>query len=126
MSRLITTHQVNGLNKALTIEVLDKPGQGNACHHYMVSWLKDSKPYSYTFKTSIEFQNGLINEVGVNGLSNTALLAIVRDRLEGFQSGIYACSENQEALDSIVSAMESLASRTRKRVSLGIERTSQV
>ena len=32
--RELTSHKVNGCNDALTVEVLDEPVQGNACHRY--------------------------------------------------------------------------------------------
>jgi hypothetical protein len=34
--RELTAHRVNGLNEALRIFVLDKPGSGGACHDYVV------------------------------------------------------------------------------------------
>jgi len=36
MTRQLTSHKVNGLNEALLVNVLDEPGQGNACHEYQV------------------------------------------------------------------------------------------
>jgi len=52
----------------------------------------------------------------VNGISNEALLAIVEDRLKGFQSGQYACRENALALTKLQEAMMWLHSRTRERI----------
>jgi hypothetical protein len=121
MKRELTTHKVNGLNEALQIQVLDDPGQGNACHVYEILENTESGPYC-----RIEFQNGPIKEVGVNGISNEALLAIVRDRLEGFQSGPYACVANAIALAAVIKAMESLHSRTKERVERGVEGTHTI
>lgn len=36
MGRVLTSHKVNGLNEALLVNVLDEPGQGNACHEYQI------------------------------------------------------------------------------------------
>jgi len=73
----------------------------------------------------IRFQNGPIQESGVNGVSNEALLAIVEDRLLGFQSGQYACRENAIAVTKIQEAMMWLQKRTRDRVARGVEGTNQ-
>ena len=63
-------------------------------------------------------------EEGVNGVSNEALLAIVEHRLQGFQSGDYACRENALALTQVQQAMHWLHHRTRERVARGVEGTS--
>lgn len=118
--REITSHKVNGLNEALKIEVLDEPGLGDACHNYRVS----SVTPLLMHPIEINFQKNPIQEVGVNGISMEALLAIVVDRLEGFQSGEYACEENQHALDSVRSALIALKIRTRERCERGVEGTS--
>lgn len=118
MSRQITTHKVNGLNDALAINVLDEPGAGGACHEYRIVLESNTN-----VNCRISFQNGPIKESGYNGISGEALLAVVRDRLECFQAGPYAATDNQEALDHIVAAMEALHRRTKERVSRGVEGT---
>ena len=117
--REITTHKVNGLNEALTINVIDDPGQGNACHVYDILGCNPNN-------VTIRFQNGPIKEAGVNGISKEALLAIVRDRLEGFQSGPYACKTNAHALVCVIGAMTALHSRTKERTERGVEGTHTV
>lgn len=125
MSRRITTHEVNGLNEALLINVLDEPGHGGACHEYQIRrWVHgEGDQYDDAEMCLIKFQNGPIKEHGPNGISNEALLAIVRDRLECFQAGPYAC--DNKALVHVVAAMDALASRTRDRVERGVEGTHQ-
>lgn len=126
--RELISHTVNGLNEALRIEVLDEPGQGNACHHYIIS--TPSKPLRQELANpavhcEIEFQKGPIQEFGVNGISNEVLLAIVEDRLTGFQSGPFACRENAVALTKLQECMMWLQKRTRDRVARGVEGTNQ-
>lgn len=122
MVRVLTSHMVNGLNEALLINVLDEPGQGNACHEYQIrQWQKDTEDIELC---NIKFQNGPINEAGVNGISNEALRAIVEDRLIGFQSGQFACRENAVALTKIQEAMMWLSKRTRDRIQRGVEGTN--
>jgi len=117
--REVTSHKVPGLNEALTIEVLDEPGAGGACHRYVISTVADF------VHCDIRFQNGPIAEAGINGISNEALLAIVEDRLISFQAGDYACRENAIALTKIQEAMMWLQKRTRDRIARGVEGTSQ-
>lgn len=120
--RELTSHKVNGLNDAISIGVLDEPGPGNACHEYQLSVMRQGTLPPLT--QQITFQNGPIAEAGLNGFSNEALLAIVEDRLQGFQSGQYACRENAIALTKIQEAMHWLHHRTRERLQRGVEGTS--
>ncbi len=120
MIRELTSHKVNGLNEVLRIEVLDEPGSGNACHKYMIDPFTNTAGVEPCF---IKFQDGPIQDVGINGLSNEALLAVVEDRLLGFQSGKFACRENAIALTKIQEAMMWLLKRTRDRMARGVEGT---
>lgn len=124
--RELTSHKVNGLNEVLRIEVLDEPGQGNACHLYSITSDEprnaDTPP---AVTCQIRFQNGPLQEYGVNGISNEALLAIVEDRLLGFQSGAFACCENAITLTKLQEAMTGLQKRTRDRMARGVEGTNQ-
>jgi len=123
MIRELHSHKVNGLNEALRIEVLDEPGQGSACHRYRVT-VQNGTEVSNGVCCDIEFQNGPIQEVGINGISNEALLAVLEDRLLGFQSGNYSCRENALALTNIQQAMMWLQKRTNDRMKRGVEGTS--
>lgn len=127
--RQLTDHKLNGLNDALDILVLDEPGQGNANHKYkIVSYSNTGNiqdiDNELVVDTEIEFQNGPIKEFGVNGISNESLLAIVIDRLRGFQSGEYACADNQVALESAEYCLNMLQKRTKDRLSRGVEGTN--
>lgn len=122
--RNITSHRVNGLNEAINVIVLDEPGAGGACHHYRIEPITDTHPQGAIVPCEIRFQNGTIAEHGLNGLSNETLLAVVEDRLLGFQSGQYACRENAVALTKLQESMMWLQKRTRDRVARGVEGTS--
>ncbi|ODT86711.1 MAG: hypothetical protein ABS78_15575 [Phenylobacterium sp. SCN 70-31] len=69
------------------------------------------------------FQNGPIGEVGVNGLTHEALLAILVDRLRAFQAGPFSCRENALALTKLEEAQQWLGARTRARMVRGVEGT---
>lgn len=117
--RTIETHKVNPVNDLVDIRVLDEPGSGGANHQYVV--ILPDRPDTY-----ITFQNGPIAEVGVNGLTQEVLLAIVVDRLAAFQAGPFACKENAAALVHCQHAQEVLLSRTRARMARGVEGTHAV
>ncbi len=122
MSREITTHRLNGLNDAISIYAVDDRGAGNANHVYE---LGIGGIAAYSKISEIRFQKGPIQEAGPNGLSNEALIAVVIDRLQGFQSGDFACRENALALTKLEEAMHWLQHRTRERLARGVEGTTQ-
>lgn len=176
IARELTAHRVNGLNEALRIFVLDKPGSGGACHDYAVlipiknngipQDTKVQRSYScldgsfnpfvlaiyendiavivsheqqmdaeklglplpntnaYAVQR-ITFQNGPVKEAGYNGSSHEALLAILLDRMEGFQSGQFANAANAMALNKLEEARLWLNKRTMDRVARGVEGTHQ-
>lgn len=115
----VTGHEINGLNRLLTITA-DEPAEGNASHRYVVEW----DNHGYIGSNAIVFQKGPVREAGHNGVTNEALLAIVRHRLQGFQSGPYAGRENALALTKIEEALHWLHHRTAEREARGVEGTS--
>jgi hypothetical protein len=130
--RFLTDHVVNPANDKLRIEVLDEPGAGGAHHLYQVFGFDTGSNKSCPFQarfgkpadhTTILFQNGPIAEVGVNGVTHEALLAILVDRLRSFQAGPYACRENALALTKLEEAQMWLLQRTRARMVRGVEGT---
>lgn len=121
--RTVTDHVVNPANDKLAIEVLDEAGAGGANHIYQVRGYH-SKEADET-AVVIRFQNGPINEVGVNGITQEVLLAIVADRLRSFQAGSFACRENALALTKIEEAQHWLQQRTIARMRRGVEGTHQ-
>lgn len=132
--RELNGHKINPANDVLKIEVLDAPGAGGAHHRYDITGFDttgnpsavSNDGYSSHFcRTILLFQNGPIAAAGVNGLTHEALLAILIDRLESFQKGPYANPYNQRALEHLVGAQEALLSRTRERMTRGVEGTHQ-
>lgn len=113
----------NGIRLVLA---LDQPGPGNAYHLYEIVHNDGNMHAADEVLGRFKFQNGPIKEAGVNGIHNEDLLAIVAHRLECFQTSVFACSENGEALHHIQEAMKSLKSRTTRRVAEGKEGTNTV
>lgn len=133
--RTIVDHIVNPANDKLTITVLDEPGVGGANHLYDIRGFDTASNPSDPFverygkpsdHTTILFQNGPIAVAGVNGITHEVLLAILVDRLKGFQAGQYACPENGHALSHLVAAQDLLLARTRARMDRGVEGTHTV
>lgn len=108
-------------SKCTQIVNYDEKGAGGACHHYCVERIIPNLPNGDSLLTEIEFQNGAIKEVGINGCQNEDLIAIIIDRLECFQNGEYACKENELALAKLQEALFWLEKRTADREARGVE-----
>lgn len=116
--RTLEGHKVNPANDQLVITVRDEPGPGGACHEYEIR-LPDGSG------VRLAFQNGPIAEAGVNGVTHEALLAILIDRMEGFEAGPYGSAYNRSALWHLLEAQKALLDRTRERMSRNVEGTHE-
>jgi hypothetical protein len=116
--RNLTDHIVEGdsANHQLTVSVMDEPGHGGAHHWYEISDRRGCF-------AKVVFQDGPVKEVGLNGVTHEALLAILIDRLECFQAGPFACEANAMALFGLRAALAQLQKRTRERIARGVEGT---
>ena len=123
--RSITSHQTNECNEQITVRA-DAPNHGNASHVYDIAIGIDPADGHQLKHVKLEFQKGPIKEFGVNGITNEVLIAVVIDRLQGFQSGPYACRENAIALTKLQEAAMWLESRTKARTVRGVEGTHLV
>lgn len=91
------------------------PKSGNASHTYGIQW-GGPKDVCY-----IQFQHGPRGVEGSTpGVFDDDLLAIIEDRLSGFQAGPFACQENTMALDHIRAARLDLGLRAARRISQGV------
>ena len=108
------------------VNVVDEPGQGNANHEYNIYFPHDNhnQELNASMCQRISFQNGPIKENDVNGVTNESLMAIVIDRLRGFQSGEFACRENAVALTKLEESLMWLKKRTQDRIVRGVEGTN--
>ena len=106
--RYLDEHKVNPVNDQIAIKALEDHPSG-VPHHYAVIL-----PQGKTLM--LDFQNGPINEVGVNGVTQEVFLAIVLDRLRGFQrQTAFACRENALAITKIEEGLMWLHQRTLAR-----------
>lgn len=96
----------------------------NAPHLYHVRSLRN--PKGSDLVGIIHFQEGPIKEVGVNGVCNEDLIAIVINHLEHFQQSEYSSRDNAMAITKLEEAMLWLRKRTIGRENRGVEGTHVV
>ena len=99
------------------------PDAGNASHEYEVFVYDGDGPP--TAKLKISFQHGPVAERGRNGIVDEALLAILIDRAEGFQSSRWPSLANDQALIKLREALQWKQQRTLDRLARGVEGTNQ-
>jgi hypothetical protein len=124
-------YSVEGKVANLRTFAMDNQSDGGANHWYKIESpenIVDGVGNMPRVQEHIRFQKGPINADGngINGIQNEDLLAIVIDRLEGFQSGPFACHANKQALDFCRCAMSALQDRTRERIKRGVEGTHKL
>jgi hypothetical protein len=111
-----------GSKRFTKVVAVDEKGAGNANHkYYVMPTESEFVGLGMTTYYEVEFQNGAIKENGINGIHNEDLIAIVIDRLQGFQDGDFACRENALALTKLEEALLWLNKRTNDRINRGVE-----
>lgn len=132
--RDIFDHIIRQSSFEVSLTADDAPGPGGANHLYTIRgfssasnpsdpWFaRHGNPSTYS---TVLFQNGAILETGANGVTNEVLLAVVMDRLRGFQSGKFACRQNALALTNIETGLHWLQQRTIERLRRGVEGMSR-
>lgn len=108
-------------NRYTTVHAGDERTVGNACHEYFISRKGKLEITPAGEFGHVKFQEGPILKSKPNGCYMEDLLAIVIDRLEGFQSGDYPCRENALALTKIQEAVHWLNHRTNDRIERNVE-----
>jgi hypothetical protein len=94
------------------VAALDGPNESGAAHLYAINGDPD---------TRVQFQKGPRKaEDSTPGIFDDDLLAIIQDRLEGFQAGPFACKDNGDALIAVRAARGALAKRVARRMAAGV------
>ncbi len=88
-----------------------------AGHEYFID---DKNAGPGPFLSFLGFQNGPIKEVGVNGIQNEPVIAILIDRLK-FLDGTFPSDYNKAAIASLEDALKHLQARTKDRKDRGVE-----
>lgn len=100
----------------------------NAPHHFKVhKVLEDgSIPRHLDPLQEVDFQEGPIKVVGVNGVANEDLINMVICRLQYFQESPFTCRENALAIEKLEEALMWLRHRTTERSQRGVEGTNTI
>ncbi len=116
MKEITTHHDGHGLNESIEVMATGDTGPGGARHSYELRVTHD-----LALVGTLRFQKG--PRGGVNstpGVTEAAVLAVIRDRLEDFQAGPYPSEEGQCALDAVIDAMWWLERRADNRAERGV------
>lgn len=109
MDKLDTIQKREKLNDVYR---LGEPGPGGAYHDYAIVSTETQE-----ILAAVEIQMGPRNDPeSRHGAIDSDLLEIVRDRLKAFQSGPYACPENELALGHVEAALAWLNNRVEDRI----------
>lgn len=113
MRTITQHHDGHGLNESIVITT-DTPNSSGAAHKYDLSINGDAVGL-------IQFQEGPRNVAGsIAGVTEAALLAVLIDRLEGFQAGPYACYENAMQLSNLYACLSLTKARADERAKRGV------
>lgn len=112
--RTITAHHDgHGLNESIAITADPVDGSG-ASHDYTFAIDRDTR-------ARVQFQQGPRNVNGsIAGVTEAAILAMLIDRLEGFQAGPYSCQENDQQLAHLRAALALTKRRADARAARGV------
>ena len=108
-----THHDGHGLNESIVI-YSDTPDGSGAAHIFDMHIAGHSVG-------SVQFQKGPRNVEGSTpGVTEAALLAILIDRLRGFQAGPYGCRENAIQLTHLEECLHWTKARADERAKRGV------
>jgi hypothetical protein len=114
--RQVKNRDVTMMRDAIQI-MAGEPGAGGASTYYELYLVEDDLHTKRT--VPITFQTGNPAEE-LTGFTNEALLSIVLDRLEGFQSGPFSSRETACAKTHIEEALHWMHSRSLERADRGV------
>lgn len=116
--------KIKNSNENSNVVAADAPGIANAHHEYYIGRVDSPSDIPVGEFGFVRFQNGPVQEAGVNGCHHEDLLAILIHRLQCFQMGDFNCRENALALTKLQEALHWLEARTKDRVERGVEGTT--
>lgn len=110
---IVDHYDGHGLNDAISVTA-DEPDRHGASHHY-------EAVLGGTLVATIQFQQGPRNEPSSTpGATEAVVLAILIDRLRGFQSGPYPCRENAIMLTKLEECLHWTRARADARARRGV------
>ena len=124
VGRELYDHKGNRFNReCIDVATADERASDNAHHAYAINVRafevpKDAAP---VLSVTLRFQNGGLKEVGANGITDQALLAIVLDRVRSFNDGQFRCRENSVVITKLEEALMWMEKRGNDRARRGVE-----
>lgn len=113
MRAITEHHDGHGLNESIEITT-DEPDGSGAAHYYDLLIGGD-------LIGKIQFQKGPRNVEGSTpGATEAAILAVLIDRLRGFQAGPYSCRENAIQLTKLEEVLHWTKARADARAKRGV------
>lgn len=124
--RSLYDHKNNKFNReCISVKTADAPQSDGAHHQYTIDVLftgDTGNNVDHVIKScALNFQNGGLKEVGANGITDQALIAIVLDRIRGFNDGPYRCRENSIIITKLEEAMMWMEKRSNDRSRRNVE-----
>lgn len=126
VGRELYDHKGSKLNReCIRVYTNDLRAEDNAHHKYVIDVekpaLTSDQVTEVVERCELNFQNGGLAEVGPNGITEQALLAVVLDRLRSFNDGPYRSRENSVAITKIEEALMWMQKRADDRARRGVE-----
>jgi hypothetical protein len=125
IGRELFDHKNNKFNReCVEVKTADLRASDGAHHKYKISVYPDlttGQDGTAVEEVVLNFQNGGLAEVGANGITDQALLAIVLDRLRSFNDGPFRCRENSVMITKIEEALMWGEKRANDRARRGVE-----
>lgn len=126
IERPLTDHKNNKFNReCVNILTNDHRASDGAHHSYRIIVQKEgataNTPTEKVEEVVINFQNGGLKEVGANGITDQALLAIILDRVRSFNEGPFRCRENSMIITKGEEMMMWMEKRSNDRARRGVE-----
>jgi hypothetical protein len=117
--RIVTLHEDgHGLNELIEIRPDPESYEYGAAHRYDFVFHKSDGPVAIGF---LQFQKGPRTETGSTcGLTEAAVIASCIDRVKGFQSGPFACEENERVIAGLEEALRWTRARADERARRGV------
>lgn len=127
IGRELFDHKNNKYNREhIVIKTADERADDNAHHKYVIeAWIPQlvspGPAPQMVERCEISFQNGGLKEVGPNGITDQALLAVVLDRLRSFNDGPYRSRENSMMITKLEEVLMWGEKRGNDRARRGVE-----
>jgi hypothetical protein len=94
----------------------------HTAHRYDIAHVHECNVDGRDKLVRLQFQDGPVQENGVNGITNEALIAVLLHRINVLNQKFF-CKENERALVHLEDALNALEARTARRVLRGVEGT---